>query len=152
MILPPVTFPSAVLPEYLTVPGLDPYSSDEATFLVNAALLKHLEANGPVQKFYDAGLIPDAVGHPTVVLEGLKRPNYENGLCFCTVPKTRWVAGPHDVIAMPPPPGQVFVVYAQPGADGFYVLDYDWRKVVPGGTGIPYRWQRDFERIVWPTS
>ncbi len=51
-----------------------------------------------------------------------------------------------------PPPLKVFAVYVNPVDGELVVLDWDWRIVGLDATGIPSRWQRDFERIVWPTS
>lgn len=154
MIIPPLGYVEveAATPEYLTVPGIDPYSfTSDGQFRISTATLRSLEDNGPVEKFYDACLICDALERPTVILEGLKRANYEDGLCYCFVPAVRYTMG-IDMQTVAPPRGMVFAVYVKPNASDLYVLDWDWRRVGPDATGIPHRWPRDFERIVWPTS
>jgi hypothetical protein len=160
MILPPpghvVTEVAEALPPYLTVPGMDPRSfCNDGTFLVSTAMLLHLEANGPTQKFADANLISDAFAleHPSVILEGLKRTNFHDALCYCTVPRLRWVfddGGNLDYIK--PLAGTVFAVYVNPQNGELFVMDWDWRIVGPDATGIPHKWHRDFERIAWPPS
>jgi hypothetical protein len=141
---------AVVIPEYIPIPGIDPYSIDSnGQFLISRDQLQHLEQYGPVQKFWDAPLVCNALEHPTVILEGLKRTNYDRGLCYCCVPTARWTS---ETEIIPPPPGKVFCVYVNPVVAGYFVLDWDWRSVGLRTSGIPDRWQRDFERIVWPTS
>jgi len=139
-----------VVPDYFEVSGFDPFASRLCGgFYLSGPVLQELEDYGPDPKLWGTFLVRDAIERPTVVLEGLKRENYEHGLCYCSTPARRWVNATDTVT---PPPREVFCVYVNPVGAGFYVLDWDWRKVGPGGTGIPYRWQRDFGRIVWPTS
>src|SRR5262245_5835928 len=86
MILPPATT-QVTVSEYITLPGMSPERFDQSgTFLVSRKMLDHLQANGPPQKFLDALLISPTLEHPTVILEGLKRQNYHNGFCYCSVP------------------------------------------------------------------
>jgi hypothetical protein len=149
MILPPVGY---VAPTEIHIDGFDPFSRQITAdgFLLSVPLLENLERNGPSQKYWDVLLVPETLTNPMVVLEGLKRANFEHGLCYCSVPLQR----PSEAGSIEVPSQKVFCAYAIPSSSGFTytVMDWDWREVGPTGTGIPYRWQRDFERIVWPTS
>src|SRR5690242_6986965 len=135
MILPPLvpgssTSTSAVQ-QYLELPGIDPYSfRDDGVFRIGLTMLQNLEKNGPTQKFYDANLIPDALERPTVILEGFKRKNYDDGLCYCTIPKVRSMPDANDELQpVKPPPLKVFAVYVNPIGKDLFVLDWDWRIV-----------------------
>ncbi|HEX5272172.1 MAG TPA: hypothetical protein VFW33_16865, partial [Gemmataceae bacterium] len=147
MLLPPVGLAPATARGYITLNAIDPYSfGNDGTFLLSVPMINDLEQNGPTQKFCDAALIPEALERPTVILEGLKRTNYAAGLCYCTVPTERWTHDANgEMQRIKPPMLKVFSVYVNPVGDNLFVLDFDWRVVGPGGTGIPYRWQRDFE-------
>ena len=113
-------------------------------------LLRHLERFGPRQKFFDAFLIENALERPTALLEGLKRKNYDNGLCYCHVPLSRYVGESKQI---PSPAQKVFCVYAEPTPNGaFQIIDWEWRRVETGATGVPKNWRRDFERLIWPTN
>lgn len=148
MILPPSGH-RIDFPDRFGVDGFDPFVLRvRPGFFVPTSFLQHLERNGPGQRFYDANLIEATLRNPTVILEGLRRDNYANGLCYCSVPTTR-----QDVMGSPgrPPAGMVFAVYLNAnGNDEWVVFDFDWRLVSPSAQGIPGNWEQDFERILWP--
>jgi hypothetical protein len=154
MILPPKGFVATEAPEFFSLEGVDPYLPDRtASFQVSVAMLRNLEETGIARKFLDACLIPYAVERPTVILEGLRRENYGDGFCYCTVPPERPFYDERGEIRLAaPPPKMIFAVYVMSSRSGLLVLDWDWRRVSSVGTGIPDRWQRDFERVLWPTS
>lgn len=79
MILPPVGY---VAPTEIHVDGFDPFTCHVTAdgFSLSVPLLENLELNGPSQKYWDVLLVPDALLNPTVVLQGLKRTNFDHGL------------------------------------------------------------------------
>jgi hypothetical protein len=149
VILPPAGFVIPV-PTSFDLAGFDPHEERVRNgFHISGPMLQELEDYGPDHKLWDAFLVPPTLETPTVILEGLKRTNYEQGLCYCAMPSRRWVNATDTAV---PPRGKVFCVYANPVGSDFQVLDWEWRRVGLGATGIPYRWQKDFTRILWPTS
>jgi hypothetical protein len=138
------------VPATFQITGFDPYTQTVCGgFLLSGPMLRELEDYGPEPKLWDTFLVEDTLCRPTVVLEGLRRTNYEQGLCYCSRPANRWVSAT-DLSA--PPERMVFCVYVNPVGSAFNVLDWNWRKVGPSATGIPHRWQRNFKQIVWPMN
>jgi hypothetical protein len=146
MKLPPVGY---ALPEEIQLRGIHPLTFGPGWhFTINRPLLENLEKFGPKRRFWDALIVPDALESPTVILEGLKRKNHGDSFCYCFVPALRWASEVRRVSA---PPRKVFCAFVEPIKDGsFNVFDWHFRAVGPEATGIPHRWSRDFERIVWP--
>lgn len=111
MRLPPVGY-EIIIPEAIQPSGLDPHTSRVTSgFYVSRALHEHLEVNGPEQKYWDGFLACDTLDRPTLLLEGLRRPNYERGLCSWAVPEKRWVG---QMETVEPPAGMVVCAYAYP--------------------------------------
>src|SRR5580700_7507 len=98
--------------EHLPVPGnrVGPDGSGVHELFVLRSTIQSLEENGPEWK-YQAGLfIPQAAQHPTVIFEGLKRPDMLDGHCYVTKPTPVTVEGGCTIS---PPSGMVFLVYVQ---------------------------------------
>ena len=137
-------------PLTLELPGLHPETRVRGFyFTVDRPRLEALELKGPAMRFWDALLIPDVLEHPAAILSGLKRPNYEDGVCYCATPAFRKV---HEE-NVPAPPGMLLVVHASPrGDDRVEVRDWEWRKACPDRPTLPANWAHDFQRLLWPIS
>jgi hypothetical protein len=150
MLLPPAGAPGTSVPDYIPIPAKSPYTGrDDATVLVSRAMIDDLEAKGQTRAFYDAYLLPDAVENPVVILEGLNRTGFQNGFCYCSVPKTRWL---DEQTKMPVPPLKVFVVLVAPVGNDLHVLHWEWRFVDLKRPGYPKKWNTDFVRQAWPPT
>jgi hypothetical protein len=150
MRLPHAGQQTAVLPDYIDVRGLSPYTfRDEVTFRVSRAALGEAERNGPAWKFYNIPLIADALEHPSRILGGLTRANYEDGFCYSLLPTYQWV---NETTKGKPPPLKVFAVYVHPTEGGLFVLDWDWRIACYEEKDLPNKWEKDFTGVIWPTS
>jgi len=119
-------------------------SSEAVTFQVPSAFLQHLQRKGPVSKFFDAYLLAEVLSNPLHILRGLKREDYDEGLCYVAFPSKRYRG--HE-IELPPPPGLIFLVFVR---SDWVVMDWEWRKVDDEAPSYPTNWKVDFAEEVWP--
>ena len=150
MFLRPSGSAPSVIPDYIRLPGKNPYTGgDDGEVLISRDMLEDLENNGPTQKFWDVCLIPDNLENPVVILEGLNRPGFENGFCYSSVPTCRWK---DEQTKMAPPPLKVFLTFVHPRGNDLFVLDWEWRFVDLSRPGYPKNWRRDYVRQKWPPT
>jgi len=138
-----------VIPNLIRLPALNPVTGNHGWSVeISKAMLEHLENNGPLWKFCNAALLPEALENPAVILQGLNRVGYDGAYCYSRIPSCRWV---DEYTSTTPLPHTVFVVFvsslAQPN-----VLDWEWRLADTTYPGYPKRWERDFTRQVWPPT
>jgi hypothetical protein len=134
---------------YRSLKGLCPTGEGECDFLVSITYLDHLHKYGPEWKFWNLRILPEVLGHPIVIFQGLKREDYDGGLCYSRRVARRF-QGPS--IELPPHPDTVAVVFVNPDHRGNIVLDWDWRTEDLDRPGWPENWQSDFGETIWPTN
>jgi hypothetical protein len=126
--------------------GLCPSGEGECQFLVRQQYLDHLYKNGPEWKFYNLHILPEILGDPKAIFEGLRRDDFEGGYCYSGYPSKRMQG---NSIVLPIPPETVAVVFVNPSVRGNVVLDWEWRPDDPDEPGRPEAWQDHFERLKW---
>ncbi len=105
---------------------------------------------GPEWKYYDGGLVGQVLETPTSIFEGLKRPGFENGRCYCGKPLHRWTDAQVEVAS---PEGMVFAAYIQLEAgDSLIVWDWEWLAEDLKKPGHPQSWQTDYRSRTWPKT
>jgi len=150
MKLPPPGLQVATLPDQTPVPGRSPTpAGGDTTFFVGRDLIEEVQRNGPKRKWYDIGMIEYALEGPSAILEGLQRPNFDDGYCYSLLP-TFWFVD--EINRGLPPPLKVFCVYVHPSEGKLLVLDWDWRIMKPKEPGVPANWRRCFRGIVWQAN
>lgn len=124
----------------------------DGTYLVPGDYLEHLEENGPEDKYHDIILLPDVLKDPDAIFGGLCRENFEDGRCFCSIPKTRFRIGPGGGVREIPK-DKVFCVYVKQKPDKtLVVLDWEWRRQCPKNPFYPLNWETDFKETIWTRS
>jgi hypothetical protein len=150
MQLPPMRSQAAVVEDYVSVPGISPYTfKDDAKFRISQVLLEEAEQYGPPWKFFNLPLICNALEHPSKILEGLKRANYDDGFCYSLLSPHQWI---NETTRANAPPLKVWVVYVHPSEGNLLVLDWDWRIAGLKEPDLPHNWRKDFTRVIWPTN
>lgn len=81
---------------------------------------------------------------PEVIFEDLKRPNHEDGLCYCGRPSHDF-RGPR--IETPAPPNMVFCVFVVSSGK---ISAWRWEPCDELEPDYPEDWKNRFGRIVWP--
>ena len=91
-------------------------------------------------------LASEVASDPYVVFEDWKRPQQEDGLCYCGRPTIDY----RDIdITVPAPPGMIFAVYVKPSGK---ISRWDWEPADQENPDYPADWRNQrFGRIVWPT-
>jgi len=129
--------------------GRHPNGEPGATFYVDRNALTALEENGPESKLDDGRFIPEAIGEPGAIFEGLKRENHHDSFCYSVRPALDPVEPDAPTL---PRYGFVFLAFARLGIGGYVVFDWEWREEDSDDPGHPLRWQNDFTRRTWPTT
>ena len=114
--------------------GLEQAQVDAMLHSHDAVRLKRLE------------LAKEVCESPLVVFEDWKRPDNEDGLCYCGRP-SRDFQGPS--IQRPPPPGMVFCVFVKPSGK---ITAWRWEPCDKFEIDFPEDWKNRFGRILWPPA
>lgn len=126
--------------------GLDPLGNAGASFFMDRAVLDVIERDGPEWKFEDARFIPEVVGAPDAIFEGLRRPNQSDSLCYSARP----TFDPDEEESLTLPRyGYALVAFVRRGTGGYVVFDWEWREEAADAPGHPVNWQADFVRRTW---
>jgi hypothetical protein len=127
--------------------GLYPDGKPGASFFISRAELDLLERDGPEWKLEDARFIPETVGQPDAIFEGLLRPGQEKSLCYSVRPTHD--PENEDENQSLPRYGFAFLTFARLGLGGYVVFDWEWREEDVEAPGHPSGWRIDFERRTW---
>lgn len=120
-------------------------------FFISKREFERIRLDGPPWKYEDARFIPEAVGDPDAIFEGLRRPNQEESFCYSVRPThDPDDEGGEGVEPVPSRFGHVLLVFVTLGPVGCVVFDWEWREEDPDEPGLPLNHENDFARRAWP--
>lgn len=132
---------------FITVPAKDPKGHGRCNFRVPKYLADRFLRAGPAHKYWDLlYAVPQVLLRPTVIYEGLERPEQDNGLCYAGIPPfikretqkslEKQTVEP-ELVSRPPPEGMVFAVF----------VTYDY--IIFEYRGYLSDWESRFKRKLW---
>ena len=131
-----------------TFPALDPFGgNDEKTWpvgLEQTQLEELLKANHR-KRLARLKIAAVVALDPIVIFGDWKRPEHEDGICYCGKHGEDYHA---PDITVPAPPGMVFCVYVKPSGR---LSRWNWEPADESNPDFPEGWTKDrFGRILWP--
>jgi hypothetical protein len=116
-----------------------------ARFRLPARTVLHLRTHGHGQKFLEIFSIEGVLQNPTVIFEGLNRPQLDDGFCYCATPSQRYILEVGGTA--PSYPGFVFVVFV---TKELVVFEFGWERMSGTKQGYPDKYQTRFTKQKWP--
>jgi hypothetical protein len=125
--------------------GLDPSGSGTVLFRMPTKIILHLRTHGHFNKFLEIFSIEGVLQNPTIIFEGLNRPDLNDGFCYCATPKVRHIS---DIGGTAPAhPGFVFAVFV---TRELVVFEFGWERMSGFRQGYPDKYETRFTKQKWP--
>jgi hypothetical protein len=127
---------------YCYLDGKNPDGDGDVTFRIAKKQVDHFREHGPAHMYHALKSVQEVLKAPSVIFEGLKRPDKENGLCYCGTPR-RYL---NEDIEAPPPPGKVFTVYIDKNR---VIFEWRWDKADEFQPNFPKDPKHRFDKLKW---
>lgn len=82
-----------------------------------------------------------------MIFEGLERPEFEDGFCYCATPNLRYVSD--DGRTAQAHPGFVFVAFV---TSELVIFEFGWERTSGTRQGFPDNWETRFTKQKWPLN
>ncbi len=89
-------------------------------------------------------LVKEVVTTPLAVFKDWKRPEFEDGLCYCGKPKSDYLGFGKQV---PAPKNMVFLVFVTQSGK---ISDWRWEKECSETPNVPEDFENRFGEMIWP--
>ena len=110
-------------------------------------MILHLRTRGHFKKFLEVFSIEEVLTNPTVIFQGLERPEFNDGFCYCGTPSLKHIS--EDGGTGPAPPGFVFVVFA---TGERVIFEFGWERMSGFRQWYPDKYESRFTNRSWPAQ